>query len=499
MTLSRTSKRFSRLWLLLLTLASVNVIAQQAPLPVASLPVASNTAVLDPQTGDTWIATWGSGLVRYSAGRFDIFDQFNSGVASDLVFDVAVLDGRIFSATIGGVSVFEPVAERWSLYFARHVEAQPDVWVDLDVHDGGLFATSSRGSVRRYEAEHKRWSDAGLSDPPRRPVASPRTSDVPYDALAIYGPRNRTIQLPGSPSRQAGDPARSDLVAVGNATTASFKLLSVSGSYAGYGWALPEDDVAYFARNPRVGGIVGHLAPQAQPILNDVIAWSGIGFVTTAPLTDPEQAAVFANPFAFRCYGAEQQRHRMLFDHLTSSEDVGLVAIIQSGSAHDDLRPGWWLAHAARRGVKVVTVESHSSFAGLRPDVVMTWQDAEATVGLVQRLREAGVDCPIVVSSACLRDDQMLLAPTPLGTLITIDVGGNAEERNVTDSYNGADHLSHAVAQANTSRSSVESVLRTMRDSGQGETHFEQKHSSPNVSVARLEDGRWVRFTIRAE
>ena len=42
---------------------------------------------ISPVTGDVWIATM-SGLNRFSAGKFETFTQFNSGLANDVIYNV---------------------------------------------------------------------------------------------------------------------------------------------------------------------------------------------------------------------------------------------------------------------------------------------------------------------------------------------------------------------------------------------------------------------------
>src|SRR5689334_11704764 len=58
---------------------------------------------LDKRTGAPWIATLG-GLNRLSAGRFDTFNQLNSGLANDVVYGVAVQGDLVWVATAAGAS-----------------------------------------------------------------------------------------------------------------------------------------------------------------------------------------------------------------------------------------------------------------------------------------------------------------------------------------------------------------------------------------------------------
>jgi len=62
---------------------------------------------VEPQTGNVWMGTWGDGLYRFSGGRFDRFDQINSGLAGNLVFSVVYFHNAVWAATNAGVSVFD--------------------------------------------------------------------------------------------------------------------------------------------------------------------------------------------------------------------------------------------------------------------------------------------------------------------------------------------------------------------------------------------------------
>ncbi|MFQ6132765.1 MAG: regulator, partial [Armatimonadota bacterium] len=68
------------------------------------------------QTGDVWIATMGGGLCRYSAGRFDTFNQFNSGLPNDVVFAVACQEEYVWAATPAGVGRYNTYTDQWSIW-----------------------------------------------------------------------------------------------------------------------------------------------------------------------------------------------------------------------------------------------------------------------------------------------------------------------------------------------------------------------------------------------
>jgi len=58
---------------------------------------------LDQDTGDLWVAAYG-GLSRYSAGVFQNYTSLTSGLANDVVYDVAVQNGFVWAATAAGPS-----------------------------------------------------------------------------------------------------------------------------------------------------------------------------------------------------------------------------------------------------------------------------------------------------------------------------------------------------------------------------------------------------------
>ncbi len=122
---------------------------------------AVNTIDVDSQTGDLWIGTWGGGLARFSAGRFDTFDQLNSGLAGNLVFSVAVFDGRVWAATNGGLSVFDPASNTWGLYHERRPNG-PDIVLTRLIRMGDdLYGGAWCDGVWRYDKTRDRWIAVG--------------------------------------------------------------------------------------------------------------------------------------------------------------------------------------------------------------------------------------------------------------------------------------------------------------------------------------------------
>jgi len=134
------------------------------------LPDAPVTAIdVDARTGDTWLGTWGRGLVRFTGGRFDRFTQFNSGLAGDLILDIVVDDGIVWTATNEGISSFKPTTGSWGLYLEARVDVPPDAATALCGTPSGLYAGSWCGPLLRFGPAQDAWVTVLDSVPGVRP------------------------------------------------------------------------------------------------------------------------------------------------------------------------------------------------------------------------------------------------------------------------------------------------------------------------------------------
>jgi ABC-type branched-subunit amino acid transport system substrate-binding protein len=112
----------------------------------------------DPRTGDVWLGTQGGGLIRFTAGRFDRFTQFNSGLAGDQVFAVAVAGGRVWAAGNGGISAFEPAGGSWDLYLEPRANMPETAVTSFSREPDALHAGTWCGPVLRFDAGEGDWS-----------------------------------------------------------------------------------------------------------------------------------------------------------------------------------------------------------------------------------------------------------------------------------------------------------------------------------------------------
>jgi len=118
-------------------------------------PVVSSLAVCE-KTGDLWIGTFG-GLSRFSAGRFDSFNQLNSGLINDVIYSVAVVRGKVWAATAAGVSVYDPEKKSWALYDHENTVMHEPWCYGLTAAADRVFIAVWGGGVVEHSLERNTW------------------------------------------------------------------------------------------------------------------------------------------------------------------------------------------------------------------------------------------------------------------------------------------------------------------------------------------------------
>jgi ligand-binding sensor domain-containing protein len=113
---------------------------------------------LDKKTGDLWAATMG-GLSHISAGRIDSYTQLNSGVANDVVYNVAIQDDLVWLATAAGASRLNTRTGQWSLFNERNTPMY-EIWTYsvTTAPDKVYYAVWGAG-VLEYDVATERWKD----------------------------------------------------------------------------------------------------------------------------------------------------------------------------------------------------------------------------------------------------------------------------------------------------------------------------------------------------
>ncbi len=370
-------------------------------------------------------------------------------------------------------------------------------------------------------------------------------------AMAIYGPRNRTITLPGEVRGMPTEPDRPDLLAVelsleqandrgGFRGAAPFELVMMSPGYSRYNWGLPEDDIVFFSQDRRVMGIVGYLGP-GQNVADAVVVRTEVPWVNVAPQPDAGGTTAGPNPWVFRCFGDEPRRHRLLLDYIVDRLGKERIALLGPRDRSTELRLTWWRTHAVERGhplaadlewgeESVGQAATLEGIQGVRAEAVVTWSGKGPTAEIIRRMRSEGMNQLVVVSPECVTEDFVELVGTDPGEVIALDPqstdfvsragdpGGLSRERssfakryadrdaigrgrtepdpNAYRSFAATDHLLNAVDLAGPDREGVRQVLEAMSRSPRGESHYERLLGATQIRFARLQNGRWVRQPI---
>jgi ligand-binding sensor domain-containing protein len=111
---------------------------------------------LDPANGDLWIATM-RGLSRYSAGRFENFTQFNSGLPNDVVFGVAVENQNVWVATTAGTARYKVREKKWDVWTPAN-SPQHEPWGYFVTYaDGRVYAALWGGGVLEFDVATEQW------------------------------------------------------------------------------------------------------------------------------------------------------------------------------------------------------------------------------------------------------------------------------------------------------------------------------------------------------
>jgi ligand-binding sensor domain-containing protein len=113
---------------------------------------------ISPVTGDVWIGTLG-GLSRWSAGKFETFNQMNSGMPNDLVYNV-VCDGKdVWMATGGGAGHYDTYTKEWEIFTEMNAPMHEPWTYALSAGDGKIFIAAWGGGIIEYNKETKHFRD----------------------------------------------------------------------------------------------------------------------------------------------------------------------------------------------------------------------------------------------------------------------------------------------------------------------------------------------------
>lgn len=109
-------------------------------------------------SGDIWIGTL-SGLSRWSGGKFENFNQFNSGLPNDLVYSVYCDDNDVWVATGGGAGLYHTFTKEWEIFTEQNAPMHEPWTYGISVGNGKAFIAAWGGGVIEYDLKTKHFRD----------------------------------------------------------------------------------------------------------------------------------------------------------------------------------------------------------------------------------------------------------------------------------------------------------------------------------------------------
>ena len=109
-------------------------------------------------TGDVWIGTLG-GLNRWSAGRFETFTQFNSGLPNDVIYSVVCHGKDVWVATGGGAGHYDTYTGKWGIYTERNAPMHEPWTYGVCAGGNKVFIAAWGGGVIEYNTETESFRD----------------------------------------------------------------------------------------------------------------------------------------------------------------------------------------------------------------------------------------------------------------------------------------------------------------------------------------------------
>lgn len=110
------------------------------------------------RTGDVWIGTMG-GLTRWSAGKFENFNQMNSGMPNDLIYAVTCDEKDVWVATGGGAGKYDTHSKRWEIFTEQNAPMHEPWTYGVCSGDGKIFIAAWGGGIVEYTKETKQFRD----------------------------------------------------------------------------------------------------------------------------------------------------------------------------------------------------------------------------------------------------------------------------------------------------------------------------------------------------
>ncbi len=112
---------------------------------------------ISPKTGDVWVGMFGGGVARFSGGRFDHFNQMNSGLVNDVVYGLTILDDTVWIATTAGVSSYNTVSGEWEIFTEKNAPMD-EIWCyNIFATEGKVYVAVWGGGILVWDTKTRLW------------------------------------------------------------------------------------------------------------------------------------------------------------------------------------------------------------------------------------------------------------------------------------------------------------------------------------------------------
>ncbi len=112
---------------------------------------------VDPKTGDLWLGLFGGGLARFSGGRFDHYNQMNSGLVNDVVYAIAVENDHVWCATTAGASRYDTKKDKWDVFTEKNAPME-EIWnYNVSYRDGKVHLAVWGSGVLEFDVKTENW------------------------------------------------------------------------------------------------------------------------------------------------------------------------------------------------------------------------------------------------------------------------------------------------------------------------------------------------------
>jgi len=110
------------------------------------------------QTGDVWIGTMG-GLTRWTAGKFENFNQMNSGMPNDLIYAVTCDENDVWVATGGGAGKYNTFNKEWEIFTEENAPMHEPWTYGVCSGDDKIFIAAWGGGVVEFNKKNGQFRD----------------------------------------------------------------------------------------------------------------------------------------------------------------------------------------------------------------------------------------------------------------------------------------------------------------------------------------------------